>query len=173
MIQTCVLVLWLVGILVGCDHGGRNVAPRNLASLGDDVRSGMTLEEIQRLDSLHGCTWDVRQVERFGPEGEQAAQPAIQERIRTDAVSESCKHLGVSGSIRLEFVNDRLLGVRFVPDDVAGYRAAVEQQLGEPVEDNKQYHLGHDVIVQIVDQNGTKAALWQDADLVVWMLSGS
>jgi hypothetical protein len=95
--------------------------------------------------------------------------PAIAERIRTDAVSDSSRHLGVSGSIRLELVNDRLMSVRFVPDDVARYLAALEERVGEPIEDNKQYHLGHDVILQIVDQNGQKAAVWQDADLAVWM----
>jgi hypothetical protein len=165
--KLCAGLLALV-LVIGCSGADPNLIPEKSAPLGDNLRSGMTYEAIKNLDSLKGCTWTVREVERFGP----TDNPKIPERVRTDASTDSCSHLGILGRMTLGFANDRLMVVEFTPDDAAAYVSALERELDRHVEVDKAYELEDGVILRVLDKNGKRVAIWQDGDLVAYFLSG-
>jgi hypothetical protein len=156
-------------VVVACEPTSTLEIPATSASLGGDLRSGMSIEQTKSLESLRNCSWRVTEVERTVPP---ADAPWIIERVHTNANAESCTHMGVSGTIRLEFANDHLMALEFIPDDVAAYRVAVERQIGQLVEVGKRYRLEGDVSMAILERDGREVAVWQDLNLKSWLISG-
>jgi hypothetical protein len=129
----------------------------------------MSLEETKALFSLRGCSFQVEEVFRTNPPDD---APAIVERVQTNAIADSCQHLGVPGKMKLEFANDHLMTVEFVPRDPSDYHAAVERELGHRVEVGQHYKLEGPVAVRILDRAGEKVAIWEDLNLSTWLISG-
>jgi hypothetical protein len=125
-----VAFVFLILCPAGCDGGSGGGMPQKMAFMGGDLRSGTSWATLRDSNNLSGCEWSVE-----APERSSAGQAApelgnqVKTRVETVATSSSCRHLGETGSMRLEFINDGLMQLEFIPDSFSAYREALKSEL--------------------------------------------
>lgn len=127
------------------------------ALLIDDVESYLRVEPF--LAQLKGRSLSFK-VESPAPTSAETNRPPF--NITTVRVSEF-SHLGHAGELIVDFFNDRLIGVRFFPSDVAGYRKALALRGIDPSTEGHTF--GNTRIWSAADHTGRSYVGWEDVRL--------
>lgn len=94
--------------------------------------------------------------------------------------------------MKLEFINDRLMEVEFVPNDFVSYRLSMDEHLtklnaireelrsderslvledGTRLTHDESFSLPERASVRVISRGDTKVVYWRDMDLAAWAIS--
>lgn len=155
--------------------------------MGGELRSGTSWAELRQSMSFSGCEWRVAEPEQLTPPD---SSSPIEPRVKTVSTSSSCRHLGESGGVRLEFINDGLMSLEFIPEDFAAYETVLRGELVEigavrekvqpeefVLEDGtrilfaEKHSIVDHVSVRVIRRGDVTVISWVDLDLAMWAIS--
>ncbi len=148
-----VAVLLLTAALAGCRSSGGT--PSRLMG---KTYSYQSLQRVQRVTGIR--TWQTLEDRRPLPSD---TRPPF--RILTISVA-GYYDLGYVGELQMTFFNDRLMRVAFYPQDIEGYKRAVESEQGFQFSAEGGANVDRDTHVWVgKDQNDRMYVGWEDKTL--------
>ncbi len=151
-----IAVLLLASVLalsVGCKSSGGN--PSRLIG---DLYSYQSLQRVQRETGIR--SWMTLEDRRPLPSD---TRPPF--RILSIAVP-GFKDSGYTGELHLTFFNDRLMRAAFYPDDIEGYKRAVEREQGFEFGGDEGANIDRDTHVWVGKEVGGRMYVgWEDKTL--------